>query len=104
MNNIPEIKLKLQATLNELNKRAQSIDNDLSEPADDDWDEEAVESAGDEVLEEVGEVTLEEIAQIKLALAQITAGRYDECTGCGQSIPEARLAALPSATMCVKCA
>ena len=99
-----EIKLLLQKTLHELTNRAEAIDDDLSEPADDDWDEEAVEAAGDEVLEEVGEVTLEEIAQIKRALAQIEAGKYGECTRCGEPIAKARLAALPQATNCVECA
>ncbi|NNC99988.1 MAG: TraR/DksA family transcriptional regulator [Gammaproteobacteria bacterium] len=104
MTDVSKIKRQLQTELDELNKRAQSIDDDLGEPADDDWEEEAVEAAGDEVLEEVGEVTLEEIAQIKHALAQIEAGRYGICSKCGDVIAKARLAALPSATECIKCA
>ena len=104
MTDISEIKALLQTRLNELDSRAKEIDADLSEEADDDWSEEAVESAGDEVLEEVGEVALEEIAQIKRALSRIEAGKYGECTKCGEPIPEARLDALPYATNCVKCA
>ena len=104
MTNISETKLLLQTRLQELTARAETIDDDLSEPADDDWDEEAVEAAGDEVLEEVGEVTLKEIAQIKLALSQIEAGKYGDCTKCGEPIPKARLEALPYATNCVQCA
>ena len=103
MTDISEIKILLQKRLHELNNRAESIDNDLSEEADDDWGEEAAESAGDEVLEEVGELALEEIAQIKRALSRIEAGKYGQCTQCGDPIPKARLEALPYATNCVKC-
>lgn len=104
MNDISEIKVKLQTRLQKLTERAETIDDDLSEPADDDWDEEAVEAAGDEVLEEVGEVTLEEIAQIKLALSRIEAGKYGDCSRCGKPIAKERLKALPHATICMKCA
>ena len=104
MTDISEIKANFQTRLKELNARAEGIDDDLSEEADDDWDEGAAEAAGDEVLEEVGEVTLAEIAQIKRALARIEAGKYGECTKCGEPIAKARLEALPHATNCVQCA
>lgn len=104
MTDISEIKARLQTRLKKLTERAEIINDDLSEPADDDWNEEAVESAGDEVLEEVGEVTLEEIAQIKRALSRIEAGKYGECSRCGEPIAKERLEALPHATNCVKCA
>ncbi|MFT4630577.1 MAG: DnaK suppressor protein [Arenicella sp.] len=103
MTDTSEIKVLRQKRLGELNNRAESIDHDLGEEADEDWDEAAVEAAGDEVLEEVGELALEEIAQIKLALSRIEAGRYGECTKCGEPISKACLDALPYATNCVKC-
>jgi RNA polymerase-binding transcription factor DksA len=104
MTNLTETKIRLQARLQELTERAETIDDDLSEPADHDWSEEAVESEGDEVLEEIGEVTLEEIAQIKRALKRIEAGKYGECIKCGGPIAKERLEALPHATNCIKCA
>ncbi len=104
MSDIEQTKLRLEQMLLELTERAEEIDEDLSSPGDDDWAEAATESASDEVLEEVGEVTMEEIAQIKLALAQIAAGRYGTCIDCAGSIGEERLKARPYATKCVKCA
>jgi len=104
MTDISEIEARLRTRLRELHARAESIDDDLSEPGDDDWDEHATESAGDEVLEEVGDVTLNEILQIKRALSRIKAGKYGECIQCGRPIAKARLEALPQATNCVKCA
>ena len=104
MCDIEQTKLRLEQMLRELTERAEEIDEDLSSPGDDDWAEAATESAGDEVLEEVGDVTMEEIAEIKLALAQIAAGRYGTCIVCAGSIGEGRLKARPYATKCVKCA
>jgi RNA polymerase-binding transcription factor DksA len=104
MTDLTETKARLQTRLQELTERAETIDNDLSEPANDDWGEEAIESEGVEVLEEIGEVTLEEISQIKRALSRIDAGKYGECIKCGGPISQERLKALPHATNCVKCA
>ena len=38
------------------------------------------------------------------ALARLDAGEYGECTSCGEPIAEARLKALPYATLCIQCA
>lgn len=42
--------------------------------------------------------------QARAALSQLKAGRYGECESCGRPVGEARLAALPWATQCVRCA
>jgi DnaK suppressor protein len=42
--------------------------------------------------------------EIEVALARLQAGDYGVCNLCGISIPKIRLEALPSATLCVKCA
>lgn len=104
MTDIARIKEQMKARLRELTTRAVGIDDQLSQPGDDDWAEHAIESADDEVLEKVGEATLDEIRQIKLTLSQIEAGKYGTCVACGRSIAKERLAALPHATKCVKCA
>jgi DnaK suppressor protein len=41
--------------------------------------------------------------QVERALERLTEGRYGSCESCGESIPAARLAAFPSATLCVGC-
>ena len=45
----------------------------------------------------------ERIDQVERALERLSAGRYGWCETCGESIPAARLAAFPSATLCVCC-
>ena len=47
---------------------------------------------------------IREDEQILAALRRIEAGEYGVCSGCGGDIAPARLAALPTATQCIKCA
>jgi RNA polymerase-binding transcription factor DksA len=44
-----------------------------------------------------------EIAAIDRALARIASGDYGRCLSCGEPIPPARLAAVPSAEECLPC-
>ena len=103
MTELEKIKTDLLATLEEMEARVERIDDDLSREEDDDWQENAVESKNDEVLEEVGEVTQDDILQIKLALSRLEAGKYGECSKCGNAIKKERLEVLPYATKCVNC-
>ena len=41
--------------------------------------------------------------EIDAALARVEAGTYGICESCGKPIPEARLEAVPEATLCVGC-
>ena len=45
-----------------------------------------------------------ELDQVDQALARLDAGEYGLCTGCEEPIAEARLKALPYATLCIQCA
>ncbi len=45
----------------------------------------------------------DELARLESALKLIDAGKYGECNGCGEDIPEKRLEAVPDAQMCVPC-
>ena len=47
------------------------------------------------------EITL---ARTERALAKLDEGSYGICDGCGATIDEARLAALPDSVFCVTCA
>ena len=60
-----------------------------------------VEAAIQNLQEENSEHVLEEI---KAALKRIEEGTYGMCTNCGKQIAEARLEALPWATLCIDCA
>ena len=41
--------------------------------------------------------------EIEAALARVDAGTYGTCESCGKPIPQARLEAVPEATLCVAC-
>ena len=45
-----------------------------------------------------------ELEQVNQALARLDAGEYGTCVECGEPIAEARLRALPYATLCIQCA
>jgi RNA polymerase-binding transcription factor DksA len=104
MSSHADVVAQLQARLDELLKRAGDIEQSLSSPGSADWGENAVESEDDEVLAEVGDLTKHEINEIRLALNRIETGHYGECTSCGKPISKERLAAMPFATKCIRCA
>ncbi len=61
-----------------------------------------------EVFERSKDIGLRENALIQVdkineALAKLDSGSYGICEQCGQSIPEARLEALPQTTLCLNC-
>lgn len=99
-----DVKAALEAQLAELTRRGSRIEEDLSNPGSSDWSENAVESEDDEVLARLGQVTKDEIQEIRLALNLIETGQYGTCTACGGKISKERLAVMPHATKCVRCA
>jgi DnaK suppressor protein len=63
---------------------------------------------GSKTLEREQEITLannllERITQVERAIDRLGAGNYGYCERCGNAIPVERLAAFPSATLCVTC-
>ena len=72
-----------------------SADNHMGDTATETFDREL-----DQGLEENSEHVL---AAIDAALARIEAGTFGTCERCGQPIAEARLEALPYATLCIDC-
>jgi DnaK suppressor protein len=77
------------------------------EPGDVQFDEEGGEGGTSNVDRELDLVLSAQaraaITEIDRALAKIDAGTYGVCEQCGQLIPQARLAALPYAALCVAC-
>jgi DnaK suppressor protein len=63
----------------------------------------ASDSAFGELSSQLAEVASRELSNVEFALQLMNAGRYGVCEGCGQSIPVARLQALPYATNCINC-
>jgi DnaK suppressor protein len=63
---------------------------------------------GTKTFEREQEITLansilERITQVERALERVDEGNYGNCEKCGTAIPVERLAAFPSATLCVSC-
>jgi DnaK suppressor protein len=63
---------------------------------------------GTKTLEREQEITLannllERITQVERAIERLGEGNYGYCERCGNAIPVERLAAFPSATLCVSC-
>ncbi|HKD98990.1 MAG TPA: TraR/DksA C4-type zinc finger protein [Micromonosporaceae bacterium] len=106
---------KIKAALNErLVELRAEYDSTLSEITELQRDR-LTDSAGDDqadtgtkTFEREQEITLannilERITQVERALERLDEGGYGWCERCGNPIPVERLAAFPSATLCVTC-
>lgn len=101
---IREILLSERARLLE---RIQRLDDNVhhrEEPLPQDFAEQAVELENQEVLEALDDDARAELKQIQSALERIEDGSYGECARCGATINPERLAILPAATLCIRCA
>lgn len=74
------------------------------EPLDKDFEEQATQLENQEVIDALDDHALIELKQIDVALNRIDAGTYGQCAECGDNIGQARLKALPFASVCIKCA
>jgi RNA polymerase-binding transcription factor DksA len=102
-----EVRSHLLDMLEELDERLGRITDDVrhsDKPLDQDFSEQAVEAENDEVLDALGNVTRAEVEKIKQAISRIDAGTYGICLLCGEPNKKERLAALPYANYCIKCA
>jgi DnaK suppressor protein len=99
-----EIKSQLERKLQELEERAQRLENSLSQPGEADSEENAILRENDEVLEGLNDLATHDIHEIRLALERIERGTYGVCTSCNRPIAKARLNALPFTSTCVDCA
>jgi DnaK suppressor protein len=64
--------------------------------------DQALDAAQDELSSRMAEVESRELAQIENALERIRSGAYGLCEITGKVIPQARLSALPYATLCIE--
>ncbi len=65
--------------------------------------EQAVDVQNDEVIDQLEEIEIKRLSEIDLALARIHNGSFGECVECGEQISDARLKAIPTASMCINC-
>ena len=94
----------LEERLAGLLRRVGHIEGDLRQTHDRDWQERATELENDEVLEGLDEITRREVTDTRAALRRMADGSYGTCTTCGRAIDDGRLAAVPTAMTCVRCA
>lgn len=107
MNEYQQVRSHLISMLEELDERLGKITDDVrhaDKPLDPDFSEQAVEAENDEVLDALGNATREELEKIRLAISRIDEGSYGVCQTCSEPIKQERLAAVPYANQCVRCA
>ena len=93
--------LKQRATLKQ---RLDTIHEHARNPLERDSEEQAAQLGNLEVVSALEGDAAAELRAIDQALQRLEDGSFGTCTRCGEPVGEARLAALPSAAMCVKCA
>lgn len=95
-----ELQTEYEQSLTEINELQRER---LADSAGDDQAD-----TGTKTFEREQEITLantllERITQVERAIDRVGAGNYGYCERCGNAIPVERLAAFPSATLCVTC-
>ena len=104
---LQEVRLRLRTELDTLEARAGRLTRHLrrtDEALPDDWQERGASLSNDEVVEALDVKTRERIEAITGAIRRIDDGTWGECVSCGADIPPARILAVPTARMCIKCA
>ena len=104
MGNLTEVRGQLEKRLAELNDRVTFVERERAEPMSADSAEQAIEAEDDEVIALQDDVLHLEIAAIVAAIRKIDTGTYGNCTSCREDIELARLAVLPSTSLCIDCA
>jgi DnaK suppressor protein len=95
-----ELKAEYDQTLNEI---AELQRDRLTDSAGDDQADTGTKTFEREQEISLANNILERINQVERALERLDAGSYGWCERCGNPIPVERLAAFPSATLCVSC-
>ena len=98
------LKAELQQRLTALGIHRDKLKAHLRKPGHADWQEQATQRENDEVLEALEDKDIAEHKLLEDAIARIDEGKFGICTNCHGEIAEARLKAIPWATVCVNCA
>jgi RNA polymerase-binding protein DksA len=102
-----KFKQRLLDLRDEYNKKIGVIDADVhhkNEPVEKDFAEQATQRENDDVLHALNQDAKQIVSQINSALHRMETGEYGICTECGAEISEGRLAIVPYAALCIKCA
>jgi RNA polymerase-binding transcription factor DksA len=98
-----EVRARLVARLGELESRAGRIESLLTQPMSADSEEQAIQIEDEDTLAAEDAMVLKEMASVRAALGRLDQGHYGECLSCGEPISAARLALMPTATLCADC-
>lgn len=101
------LRAQLEIELDTLIRRQGRIDAHLKNeehapPAD--WTELASFRENDEVLEHLDDHTRRRVGELFATLSRLDTEDWGVCEECGKAIGEGRLGAMPTATLCVRCA
>ncbi len=102
-----DIYKELVAQRDEMLRRVQNLSEDIhnrDEPYSADFAEQAVELEDLDVLFELDKESRARLSRINNALMRLENNEYDICSRCGNTIPEARLLAVPHTELCILCA
>jgi RNA polymerase-binding transcription factor DksA len=105
--NVKDVRCSLLRRRAELADRLGRIERDIeraTEPLVADLPDQAIQRENDAALDAIGSVALVELHEIDDAIRRIDAGTYGVCTRCRRAIEPARLAAVPQASTCTRCA
>ncbi len=104
---VPDVRERLLAELDTLEARSSRLQSNLrreGEPLPDDWEERGTALSNEEVVVALDLKTREHIEALRRAIARIDDGTWGECVDCGKDIPAARILAVPTTRLCIKCA
>jgi DnaK suppressor protein len=102
-----QMRQRLLARQKELNARRDRLAADRrreAEPLSADAPDRAIQQENDEVVDSIESVVDSELRAVSQALDRFDAGRYGVCEICGGDIGAKRLAAIPYALQCQRCA
>lgn len=100
------LKSKLLESKNAVNERIHILQLDKTRnhgAVSQDYDEQALEIENDEVIDQLEQIEFIKLSNIEKALSMVDNDTYGICSDCGDTIPSARLMAMPYATKCVAC-
>ena len=101
--NMKEVLIKRRDALRKALAGDLSMLKELREQTGGDEVDAALDAAQNELSSQLAEVESRELACIENALKRMREGNYGHCESCTNSIPLARLQALPYATFCIDC-
>lgn len=109
---LESLRLHLEEELGRLEAEVQHLEglerDTLSEASGENAYRDHMADQGSATFERELDMTLEEnlrraLGEVRAALGRIEAGTYGSCERCGATIPEERMQAVPTASLCVTC-